>query len=143
MDWSSSNEAVATVSPEGLVTGTGEGKAIITASSKKDPSAKASCEVTVKVLPVTLYGALQDENALAQLYTWDLAHESRWTARSALESETVAATAYDSRNSTVYLVDSQKHSLHKVDPATGKDLATYDGVPATGGSLPRLGPGLQ
>ena len=136
VDWSSSNEAVATVSPEGLVTGTGEGKAVITAASRKDPSAKATCEITVKVLPVTLYGTLQDENALAQLYTWDLAHESRWTARSALESETVAATAYDSRNSTVYLVDSQKHSLHKVDPATGKDLATYDGVPATGGSLP-------
>ena len=93
VNWSSSNEAVATVSPEGLVTGTGEGKAVITAASRKDPSAKATCEITVKVLPVTLYGTLQDENAMAQLYTWDLAHESRWTARAALESETVAATA--------------------------------------------------
>ena len=74
VNWSSSNEAVATVSPEGLVTGTGEGKAVITAASRKDPSAKATCEITVKVLPVTLYGTLQDENAMAQLYTWDLAY---------------------------------------------------------------------
>lgn len=74
VNWSSSNEVVATVSPEGLVTGTGEGKAVITAASRKDPSAKATCEITVKVLPVTLYGTLQDENAMAQLYTWDLAY---------------------------------------------------------------------
>lgn len=45
--WSSSDENVATVSDNGLVTATGEGSALITASSSSNPKVKAVCEVKV------------------------------------------------------------------------------------------------
>lgn len=45
--WSSSNEAVATVS-SGQITAVGEGTAVITAASSVNPSITASCTVTVK-----------------------------------------------------------------------------------------------
>ena len=51
--WSSSDEAVATVSPEGMVTAVGEGTATITATAG-DKS--AVCEVTVKVSHIIIEG---------------------------------------------------------------------------------------
>ena len=45
--WSSSDEAVATVSEEGLVTGVAAGSAVITCKCASDPTVKATCEVTV------------------------------------------------------------------------------------------------
>jgi uncharacterized protein YjdB len=50
--WSSSNNAVATVSATGLVTGLGAGTATIVISSDESPSIFATCAVTVSV-PVT------------------------------------------------------------------------------------------
>lgn len=46
--WATSDSSVATVSDSGEVTGVKAGKATITATSKEDGSAKATCEVTVK-----------------------------------------------------------------------------------------------
>ena len=45
--WSSSNEAVATVDQNGLVTGVSTGSATITAASKYAPGVSGSCEITV------------------------------------------------------------------------------------------------
>jgi hypothetical protein len=45
--WSSSNEAVATVSPEGVVTAVYDGVAIITATALDGSGVKAACRVTV------------------------------------------------------------------------------------------------
>jgi uncharacterized protein YjdB len=45
--WSSSDDAVATVSDEGLVTAVADGTATITCVCSSDPSVKAECEVTV------------------------------------------------------------------------------------------------
>ncbi len=49
--WSSSNEAVATVSASGKVTAKADGKATITAQSEGDPTKTATCEVTVTAGP--------------------------------------------------------------------------------------------
>lgn len=46
--WATSDSSVATVSDSGEVTGVKAGKATITATSKEDGNAKATCEVTVK-----------------------------------------------------------------------------------------------
>ena len=52
--WSSSSSAIATVDPNGLVTGVKEGEATITVTSVDTPAATASCKVTVtkRVIPV-------------------------------------------------------------------------------------------
>lgn len=50
--WSSSDENVATVSDNGLVTATGEGTALVMASSSSNPNVKAVCEVKVGPLAV-------------------------------------------------------------------------------------------
>ena len=47
MTYSSSNEEVATVDTNGLVSATKEGKTTITATSTIDPNIKTSCEITV------------------------------------------------------------------------------------------------
>ena len=59
--WSSSDDSVVTVK-DGVVTGVGEGSAVITAASAVDPEVKAECYVTVTTLHITVEGALQDKD---------------------------------------------------------------------------------
>ena len=86
--WSSSKPEVATVSENGLVTGVTAGTTVITATSKDDPSIKATCTVTVMNIPVesvtlnktsltlvegstaTLTAAVKPENAFDRTPTW-------------------------------------------------------------------------
>ena len=49
--WKSSDESVATVDEDGVVTAQGAGTATITATSVDNPDAKATCEVTVTAKP--------------------------------------------------------------------------------------------
>lgn len=51
--WSSSDEKVATVTAEGLVTAVGIGKAVITATTNDGTSLSATCEITVLPVYVT------------------------------------------------------------------------------------------
>lgn len=51
--WSSSDEKVATVTAEGLVTAVGIGKAVITATTNDGTSLSATCEITVLPIYVT------------------------------------------------------------------------------------------
>ena len=48
VEWSSSNEEIATVNASGKVTGVKVGEAVITAKCKADPSVKGSCTITVE-----------------------------------------------------------------------------------------------
>ena len=50
LQWTSSNEAVATVDPNGLVTAVAQGNAIITVSSTDGSDVSASCNITVRKL---------------------------------------------------------------------------------------------
>ncbi len=50
LDWTSSDESVATVTPEGIVTGEGAGVCTITITAKDDPSVEAKMNVTVRHL---------------------------------------------------------------------------------------------
>ena len=59
--WSSSDAGIATVDAEGLVTGISAGTAVITATSRLDPSKSASCTVTVTALNKDLKGLIWDE----------------------------------------------------------------------------------
>lgn len=62
--WSSSDRDVATVSPEGLVTGTGAGPATITARTS-DGGFTAACAVTVSSTPVSVTGVTLDASDIS------------------------------------------------------------------------------
>lgn len=88
VEWSSSNSQVATVSENGLVTGVKAGTTVITATSKDNPSVKATCTVTVENIPVesvtlnkttltlvegntaTLTATVKPDNAFDKTPTW-------------------------------------------------------------------------
>ena len=127
--WSSSDDSVVTVK-NGVVTGVGEGSAVITAASAVDPEVKAECYVTVTTLHITVEGALQDKDGHAQFYQWNLENKS-WTpgklikdGEISIESTTLASS------DLMYLMDATADSwaMHKINTATGEDLGSANGA---------------
>ena len=130
--WSSSDETVATVDANGLVTAVSAGEAVITAASVLDPSVTAACSVYVSNLEVTLEGALQDAAGSPSLFHWNLATDDTWTAGNPLEASFTSVTR-DSQNNVLYVMDADGgFGMRKVDVTTGKTLETaanLTGVP--------------
>ena len=128
VSWTSSDPAVAAVDENGVVSALAGGTAVITATSNATPSVSASCQVEVMTLAYTLSGALRDENGDAQLFTWNLENGGSWTKSSDLEARSIESLTLDPQNNALYLMDDVENtwSVHKVDPATGKDLDSYD-----------------
>ena len=121
--WTSSNDAVAKVNSQGLVTAVGAGTCQITATSKLDPTVSSTCTVTVNAIPVTLTGVLQDEDGATKTFSWNLEYANTWTPGVALETGDMIAATYDTINDKLYVLNSDQ-VMHKVDPATGKTEQT-------------------
>ncbi len=134
--WSSSNEAVATVNKNGIVTAVGKGDAVITATSVKDETKSASCTVNVITIEATLRGALQNADGKAMFYDWNLDTDATWKGGVALASKSVVATTLDSRENVVFSIDAANYNIHKIDPVTGEDIASYPGIPLDSENLP-------
>ena len=122
--WTSSNDAVATVSATGLVTAIAEGSAIITATSDKDTTKSASCTVTVSNVNTMLYGTLQDADGNAMIYEWDMSKDDTWSKYADLEAGSAISATMDMDN--LWVCDgTSDFRIHKVDVDTGKDIASY------------------
>ena len=79
--WESSNQEIATVSTSGSITPKAEGKVTITATSKVDPTKKASAELTVKVEDLTQHdwhvtGTYELEKGYGYVLSFDDANRS-------------------------------------------------------------------
>ena len=133
--WASSNEDVATVDANGVVTGVGEGTATITACSTANPAITNECTVTVKTYPVTLVGALQDKDGNPLLFTWNMEKDKTWTKYAALENDMNAAT-YDfaHEDGPVYQMNTSGY-LHKVNLETGETIASSESTVAYGAAM--------
>lgn len=137
--WTSSNEDVATVDADGIVTGVDEGTATITATSAAEfadgeTPLSATCTVTVKSYNVTITGMLQDTKGDPQLFSWNMETEKTWKKTAPLENYITSAT-YDFHNDEdagkLYQMDSSGF-LYTVDPATGETLTKSDAAAAFG-----------
>ena len=102
--WSSSDNSVASVDADGVVTGMAEGTAVITATSNLDPTRSVSCTVHVSLLHATIEGATQDASGTPQLFTWDLSTRDGWSKTVEMDPY-LSATAYDLRQDILYVAD--------------------------------------
>ncbi len=133
--WESSDEAVAAVDENGIVTGVGQGTATITATSEKNKNVKGTCVVTVETYPVTLVGALQDEDGNPLLFNWNMEENKTWTKYALLKNHINAAT-YDfaSKDGPVYQMDDSGY-LYQVNLATGETIGSSESVVAYGAPM--------
>ena len=119
--WTSSDESVATVDENGVVTTIAAGTTIITATSNLDASFSASCEVTVNALDITINGTLQDVEGNPMLYSWNMAEDDTWVGGTALDTSMTSAT-YNTAANKYYIMDAISNSwnMHVVDPNSGE-----------------------
>lgn len=123
--WSSSNESVAAVSANGVVTAHKPGFAVITAASKTTPDVTASCEISVNDIQVTLNGVLQDEEGAAQYFSWDMEHDLSWTS-GALLSLGSGITSVTADDKYVY-IGTEFDVQYQLDPVTGEIINKGEG----------------
>lgn len=126
--WSSSDEAVASVDQNGVVTGRESGTCTITASSVLDQSVRAECVVRVSeenLADVELRGVLRDTDGTTKLFSWNPEQEETWRAGAELGLAS-GAVAYDAENDLLYIQDTMANNyrMHRIDPNTGETLAT-------------------
>lgn len=125
--WTSSDEKVATVNEKGLVTAVEKGECVITATSVSDETKFAQCKVSVVTIPITVSGAIQDEDGNPQLFTWDMENDGTWTGGAALETD-IASFAYDrSTDDGAYAYQYNTSGyLYTVDVSDGSTVSASD-----------------
>ncbi len=123
--WSSSNEAVATVSQKGVVTAVAKGECVITATSTVNPEKFATCSVKVSTIDAELNGIVWDEDGnvwWSKFNTNDLPNYTKLTSEPAPSNARLAAAAWNSKTGVLYGADIDTDNfasqLFTVDPKT-------------------------
>ena len=123
--WTSSNQEVATVTADGLVSGLSDGKATITATTNaKDSSGKAltaTCEVEVKTLSVDLNGIVWDSDSKAYWSSFNSGKFADYTKLSGAQPEFMSAALLDNGKlfAATFDDDQSASKLCVVDPSNG------------------------
>ena len=126
--WTTSDEAVATVDENGVVTAVGNGECVITATAKADPTHSAQCAITVISFEYDLNAVVWDENGevwMSRFNTADLPNYTKLTTES--YSAPINALSYGPDGklfasdldtsagvSTLYTVDPETYALTTV-----------------------------
>ena len=143
VDWSSSNESVATVDENGRVTAVGLGECVITAASRLDPGKTAVCRVTTFAHDKTLQAIIRDEEGevwLSQFRTSEIPAFTKLSDRG-MGIDLAAATM--GQDGCLYAASldrgSMRSDLYRLDPETfaiskvGSSVDAYvDLAPAPG-----------
>ncbi len=124
--WSSSDEQVAVVDENGMVTAVDTGTCHILATSNLDPSKVGTCTVTVDTVDLKLEGVLKDTDGTTKLFSWDLAESKTWKTEFKLDTA-INSVTYDGKN-TLFLNDavSDAGKIYEIDKTTGEIRNTYE-----------------
>ena len=147
--WTSSNDSIATVDANGIITGIAEGKCTITATSNLDHSVKAECTIEVFRMEKTLNGLVWDEDGKIWMSQFSTATIPEYTKLSESELGYDLASATIDEDGDIYAASLDVNTLHsdlyKLDPETFKATkigASTDGyvdlAPAPGQGEDRL-----
>ncbi len=112
--WTSSNEKVATVSANGVVTAVAKGTATITVASKLDETVKAECTITVLDNSTTLSGIVHNADGQTFFADLDVDSASYKIKSAAAEQDYISVVQTDDM-----LMAAGTDSLYRIDPANG------------------------
>lgn len=112
--WTSSNEKVATVDANGLVTAVAKGTAVITAASKLDETVKAECTIEVFENSTTLSGVVHNADGNAFFADIDVDSATYKIVSDAAEQDYLSVVQTDDM-----LMAAGADSLYRIDPANG------------------------
>lgn len=127
VQWTSSDETVASVDKYGNVTAVSEGSAVITACAASDTAVSDTCTVTVETVHADAHGVYQDADGNPMYFDWDLASGTIKNG-SALDFQ-ITAAAESGMDGVNYIV-SDSYVINAVNES-GAVLASYesDGYP--------------
>ena len=117
--WSSSDESIATVNANGVVSAIDAGTVTITATSNLDSSVADSCEITVERIDVTANGVLADDSGNPKFFTWNLGEGTFEIGKDLSMYPTNVANVDDD---TFYMINSDGN-MFLMDKETGKYIS--------------------
>lgn len=127
VSWISTDDNIASVDANGVVTAISSGTVNIAAVSKATLQTLDTVKVTVETVDVTIEGGLQDANGNPLLFKWNLNSEESWNKVADLKTSLESITL-NNKNGRLYIMDNSEFNMYEVDPKDGTVLNTSAGL---------------